>query len=319
MNKSPEISVVMSVYNGSDKLEETLTSILSQQGVELEFIVVNDGSTDGTLSKLQQYAKNDSRLRILDQENTGLTCSLIRGCAEAKGKFIARQDAGDISLPGRLFRQAELLNEKSEVALVGCDYTLVTPDNEIMRDKLPDLDASKMEKALGKEDNDLYGPHHGTVMFRRSIYESVGGYRKAFYFAQDLDLWTRLVEQGNLALIPDVLCRTQFSTGSLSGRYRDQQQQLKRLIGKAAVLRRAGEVEKPVLRLASKIRPDTYDDAKSIGKTFASTSYFIGSCLANRGDSAAQKYFKQAIRKSPFHLKAWAKLLSVKLKGIVNQ
>ena len=90
----PEVSVVMSVYNGASHLFATLDSILSQEGVKFEFIVVNDGSSDKTGRILNDYAQRDSRLRIIHQENTGLTRALIRGCDAARGEFIARQDAG---------------------------------------------------------------------------------------------------------------------------------------------------------------------------------------------------------------------------------
>jgi glycosyltransferase involved in cell wall biosynthesis len=85
------------VYNGAFCLAKTLDSILSQEGVEFEFIVVNDGSSDKSGQILNDYAQRDSRLRIIHQENTGLTRALIRGCDAVRGEFIARQDAGDIS------------------------------------------------------------------------------------------------------------------------------------------------------------------------------------------------------------------------------
>src|SRR5262245_30164988 len=100
MNTRPEVSVMMSVYNGASHLAATLDRILSQEGVALEFIVVNDGSTDKSSQILNDYAQRDSRLRVIHQENTGLTRALIRGCDAARGEFIARNDAGDISLPG---------------------------------------------------------------------------------------------------------------------------------------------------------------------------------------------------------------------------
>ena len=87
-------------------LAAMLDSILSQEGVELEFIVVNDGSRDKSGEVLNEYAQGDSRLRIIHQENTGLTRALIRRCDAARGEFIARQDVGDISLPGRLKSEA---------------------------------------------------------------------------------------------------------------------------------------------------------------------------------------------------------------------
>src|SRR5262249_54753964 len=85
MKTYPEVSVVMSVYNGASHLATTLDSILSQEGVELEFIVVNDGSSDKTGQILNDYARRDSRMHIIHQENTGLTHALIRGCNVARG------------------------------------------------------------------------------------------------------------------------------------------------------------------------------------------------------------------------------------------
>jgi len=85
----------MSVYNGGTALAATLDSVLAQEGVAFEFIVVDDGSTDGSGALLDDHAQRDERLRVIHQDNRGLTRALIRGCAAARGPFIARQDAGD--------------------------------------------------------------------------------------------------------------------------------------------------------------------------------------------------------------------------------
>jgi glycosyltransferase involved in cell wall biosynthesis len=114
MSSPPDISVVMSVYNDVDRLRETKESVLSQEGVSLEFIVVNDGSTDGSDVILRDYACRDNRVRIVHQHNQGLTRALIRGCGAAGGKYIARQDAGDISLPNRLRLQKAVLDQHED-------------------------------------------------------------------------------------------------------------------------------------------------------------------------------------------------------------
>ncbi len=105
----PDVSVVMSAYNGSRDLAKSVDSILCQEGVNFEFIIVNDGSTDESPRLLEQYAAKDARVRVIHQENRGLTKALIRGCAEARGEFIARQDVGDLSLPGRLANELKLI------------------------------------------------------------------------------------------------------------------------------------------------------------------------------------------------------------------
>ena len=127
-----EVSVVMSVYNGASTLPATMDSILSQEDVELEFIVVNDGSTDGTGEILEAYARRDSRVRVIHQENTGLTRALIRGCAAASGEFIARQDAGDVSRAGRLATQANVLRTNPNVVMTSCGTQFVGPGGEFL-------------------------------------------------------------------------------------------------------------------------------------------------------------------------------------------
>ena len=124
MNDTPEVSVVMSVYNGATDLRTSVDSILSQEGVNLELIVVNDGSTDNSANILQEYAGSDERVRVISQQNQGLTRALVVGCAAARGEYIARQDAGDISLPGRLIKQLNTISENPDSAFVLCGRDL---------------------------------------------------------------------------------------------------------------------------------------------------------------------------------------------------
>ena len=93
------LSVVMAVYNGAAKLARTLDSIAAQTMPDYECIVVDDGSTDDTSAILAQRAANDARIRVIRQENQGLTRALIAGCAAARADLIARLDWGDASMP----------------------------------------------------------------------------------------------------------------------------------------------------------------------------------------------------------------------------
>src|SRR5262245_21944801 len=205
MSTYPEVSVVMSVYNGASHLAATLDSILSQEGVELEFIVVNDGSRDKSGQILNEYAQRDSRLRIIHQENTGLTRALIRGCGTARGEFIARQDVGDLSLPGRLARQRVILDAEPDVVMVSCATRYVGPSEEevyTVAQSSEELEEGLRQLTIEK----MRGPSsHPSVMLRRSTYEQVGGYRAAFPVAQDLDLWMRISEVGRCLAMPEVL------------------------------------------------------------------------------------------------------------------
>lgn len=117
---NPSISIVMAAFNAEAFIAEAIESILKQTHTDYEFIIINDGSTDGTLSIIKQFT--DKRIIIIDNEsNCGLAASLNKGIRVAKGKYVARMDADDISSPNRLERQFDFLENNS-----GCDVC-VTP------------------------------------------------------------------------------------------------------------------------------------------------------------------------------------------------
>ncbi|TNE70794.1 glycosyltransferase family 2 protein, partial [bacterium] len=113
--ESPVITCLMSVYNGEEFLREAMDSILDQTYTNFEFLIINDGSTDDTVPIIESY--DDPRIRLIHNEvNIGLTKSLNKGIGLAKGEYIARMDADDISLPERFERQIEvLLNSKIDI------------------------------------------------------------------------------------------------------------------------------------------------------------------------------------------------------------
>ena len=202
---APLVSVVMGVRNGGASLAATLDSLTSQEGVNLEIVVINDGSSDDTAALLAARAASEPRLRVLERHGRGHTRSLIEGCQVARGNFIARQDAGDISLPGRLQRQLRCLEENPDASLCSTHVRLVVPEGATVRVNAPQADALA---------DGLTGPAiHGSVMLRRSAYEQAGGYRPMFYFAQDIDLWSRMVEVGSHLVVPEVLYEATLSPG----------------------------------------------------------------------------------------------------------
>ena len=307
MKISPLVSVVMAVYNGADTLPATLDSILTQEGVDLEFIVVNDGSTDDTGKILQEYAAQDPRLLVFEQENMGLTRSLIRGCAEARGEFIARQDCGDISLPGKLRIQLEKFQKTPGASMVSCGTRFVGPNNEILHEVMQDDDEAT-SRLLTLDIKNIRGPsHHGCVVFLKKLYNQVGGYRPDFYFAQDLDLWTRLVEQGKHVIVLEVLYQASYVPFSISGVNRKRQVEAAELILECTKFRRAGKKEDSVLLRAEKIRPNKKRGSTPLEQ--ANSLYFIGMCLRKNGDSRSKDYFRQAVRVFPMHLKSMFRLL----------
>jgi glycosyltransferase involved in cell wall biosynthesis len=184
----PEVSVVMSVYNGERYLQEAVRSILDQSFTDFEFIIVNDGSTDHTVSILTSF--DDNRIRLVhNPENLGLTISLNRGIALAQGEFIARMDADDISLPPRLETQIRYLRSHPDVGVVGTGKQEIDQDGCYLgKVWIPPTSSGYMGWRL------IWGNPivHSSVMIRKGCLVSVGLYDIGKRTAQDYDLWIRL-------------------------------------------------------------------------------------------------------------------------------
>jgi glycosyltransferase involved in cell wall biosynthesis len=302
------VSVVMSVFNGERHLRESIESILRQSFEDFEFLIINDGSTDGSRDILAEYQRQDRRIRLIDQENRGLTLSLIRGCAEARGRYIARQDAGDVSLPQRLAKQVSYLEDHAEISLLSCWTRFLGPEDEelycVVRRETPEEATSRLRCLDARR---LQGvTHHGSTMFRRADYERVGGYRSQFRVAQDLDLWLRLTDSGRLAFLPEVLYLARFDADSISGHHHAAQVALIDVMLESMRARQKGADEEPLLRKAQAICQRTRRRSRH---GVARGMYFIGRCLLERGDSRGMKYLRSAVRYNPFHLRAWAMIV----------
>ena len=307
---SPLISVVMSVFNGGAILAETLDSILLQQGVDLELIVVNDGSTDDTSAILSEYSDKQSRVRVLNQENYGLTLSLIRGCAEARGEFIARQDAGDLSLPNRLARQADALCSDRELLFVSCWTEFVGPKREPLYINRSKGNTTKPEWILSEteESGVIDGPtSHGSVMFRRDSYNNVDGYRKEFVYGQDWDLWYRLGEAGKFQTVGEILYQARIALDSISAGNREKQNKIGQLSRKALSLRLQGRDDGSCLKEVVEICNERANSDLKEGN--ARQLYFIAECLRRNKDNRCGEYFRNAIKGEPMLWRAWVRLM----------
>lgn len=308
MSTVPDVSVLMAVYNGGDGLASTLDTILTQTGVSLELVVVDDGSTDDSAAILSAYARRDERVRVLRQLNGGLTSALAAGGAAVRGRFIARHDVGDHSPPDRLAKQLACADAHPDAALVSVGTRYVGPRGEWLYEVVPtpgDAQAGLLTTELSR----IRGPsHHGATLFPRHLYEEVGGYRRAFYYAQDLDLWTRLVERGRHVVLPEVLYEASITLGSISALHRHEQVATTSLILQCAGRRRAGVSETDLLERASTIRPTS--GRRPSGLDRARALYFIGECLRRRQDPRSRAYFRQALASYPLHFKSLARLVS---------
>ncbi len=302
------VSVVTGVYNGGRHLRASMRSILDQQGVDFEFVVVNDGSTDGSGPILDELARSDARVRIFHQENQGLTRALKRGCEAARGQLIARHDADDLSLPGRLARQCQLLASDASLSMVSCWSRAIGPHGEPLFETVRPADAAAATAALRNHGDGP--PGHGSVMFHADAYRLAGGYRPAFRVAQDWDLWLRLVEHGRIGYVPDFLYAYRIEEQSISAQRRDQQLCLYDLARQSAAARSRGDSEEPCLAEAERV---SAEPPRPTGRSPLGNSYFIGKCLLDRRDRRALKYLRRCVRLAPWNWRHWAALAGASL------
>ncbi len=201
----------MSVYNGETYLQESISSILQQQYSDFEFIIINDGSTDSSLDIIQKNAKEDSRIRVINRENKGLIFSLNEGCGLARGTYIARMDADDISLPSRLLKQVQFMNTHHEIGVCG---TYIESFNSKCSNtnKFP----CTVEKCFVTL---LFSPPvaHPSVMFRtRSIKQYNLFYSENYKFCEDYELWSRWIKFEKIVNIPEILLRYRVHQNQIS-------------------------------------------------------------------------------------------------------
>lgn len=199
--QKPIVTVLMSVYNGERFLREAIEGILDQTYEDFEFLIIDDGSKDSSSKIIRSY--NDERIRLIEQKNHGFIYSLNKGVELAHGKYIARMDQDDISFPARLERQVKILDSNPRVGAVSTFFelinfedskpigiTMVFPNNNI-----------DIKRALY-----IHNPMaHGSTTFRKEAWQQAGKYRDEYHPPEDYDLWRRIAQNWDLAIVPDVL------------------------------------------------------------------------------------------------------------------
>ena len=218
MKQQPIVSVVMGVYNSERHLRQAVESILNQTFSDFEFIIVNDGSTDSSRAILESY--DDSRILLLhNRDNIGLTRSLNKGLAIARGDYVARMDADDISMRRRLGKQVAFFKVHPAVGILGTSGVKIDSKGHYVG--LLEMPASNLQIRWASL---LGNPFlHPTVMVRRAILKCRDlTYDEAFETAQDYDLWTRTLRCTLGANLSEALIRYRLCDG-LSGKQRTSQ------------------------------------------------------------------------------------------------
>jgi glycosyltransferase involved in cell wall biosynthesis len=224
--RSGLVSVILPVRNGLPHLRQAIDSLRQQTYPQLEIIVIDDGSDDGT----QEYLKTSAapNLRVVRNDGSGIVSALNRGLAEAQGEYIARQDADDVSDCQRIERQVTFLQSNPQVDVVAACAEFI------------DAAGNPADNAWTKDVRRLHDPAcspdqirallpltccliHGSILLRRNVAAQAGGYRAAFEWAEDYDLWLRLLSQHQFAKLPDRLYTYRIHGEQVSGQRRTEQ------------------------------------------------------------------------------------------------
>lgn len=222
---TPLVSVVMSAYNAERYIKEAIDSILNQTFTDFEFIIINDGSTDGTLKIIKSY--KDPRIVLISRANKGLVASLNEGIKKARGKYIARMDADDISLPERFTKQVDVL-EKENAVLVSSAFGMFVDDPAALADKQCLIN----NNAILKRELLFRNPFaHGATMYRRDTIIKIGLYSNIKY-TEDVDLWMRLAEEGSFSYISEVCYLWRINPDGITQTRSDAQRKNLRLLTK---------------------------------------------------------------------------------------
>lgn len=203
---NPQITVLMSVFNGSDYLPVAVESILNQSFTDFEFLIIDDGSSEPVIDDILSYG--DDRIRTIRQENMGLTKSLNTGISLARGEYVARMDADDISLPDRLKNQFKVISRSKRLDLVGTFFEIIDEKGNLVQKK--ELIIDPVYRLWRLQFHNNYG--HGSMVFRKSSIIKVGMYDSRLRFAQDFDLWSRISKKDNTHIIPEFLYRYRMNT-----------------------------------------------------------------------------------------------------------
>ena len=235
----PAVTVLMSVRDGSSAmLEQAVSSILTQTFADFEFLILDDGSREeATLAALAVVARRDARIRLHREPARGLTKTLNRGLALARGHYVARQDADDWSEPERLARQVDFLDRHPEAAVCGANAWMHQEDGAALWATRLGQRRAEIREALWSGNPFV----HGATLFRADAARAIGGYCELFTCSQDYDFFWRLCDAAGGANLGAPLYHYRFRRGAVSARRAGEQARVHRATQSLARARSRGE------------------------------------------------------------------------------
>jgi len=300
----PAVSVVLPVFNGQPYLDSAVRSLLAQTLSDFEMIVVDDGSTDDSLAILGRFARQDSRLRIIMRRNTGIEAALNEAIDTSRSEFIARMDSDDLAMPDRLQTQLDYLKSHDRVVLLGGAYRLIDDAGRYLTTIIPPTSNELLQELALSGRNPFC---HPLVMMRREAVIRVGGYFSDLPAAEDLDLWLRMGEIGEMSCIRTVLLDYRLHASSISEDKQAAQIESMRLACLRACARRGIQRE---FKGSDPWRPSL---ARNSRHQFALRYGWWA--FKNRQRATSLVYGAKAIAINPFKADGWRLLACAALKG----
>lgn len=294
----------MPVYNAEKYLAEAVESVLSQTFADYEFIIVDDGSTDGSLAVLKEYAAQDLRIRIISRPNTGYVVALNEMLALARGEFIARMDADDSCFPDRFEHQVAFLRAHENVNCVGGAFLIIDDLGRPLTTFHGPTDNATIQDLALSGHTPLC---HPTIMMRRGAVVSVGGYRTHMEPAEDIDLYLRLGEFGELASLERAVLKYREHASSVSNlRQKVQLERMKDASDQACDRRGIAR------RMTTTNAPFRAGSDRLSRHKFALRNGWWA--FSNGARMTALDYACRSIRLLPWRLDGWRLLISVLVK-----
>lgn len=239
MSPEPAVSFVMPVKDGERFIAEAMTSVQEQTFRDLELVVVDDGSTDGTREIVRGRAREDPRIRLVEQDHRGLPGALNIGLEAARGPWVARLDADDRALPHRLERQLAAAARRPDVAVwAGWALTVDITGRIIGQVATGPVTDEEFRRAHASGFIEIL---HPTVLARRGVLLDVGGYDERFLIGEDVELWDRVGEVAPILTLPEPLIHFRAHPASESTRRLAESVQVHRFVAARRASRDAGD------------------------------------------------------------------------------
>lgn len=298
MNK-PRLTVLMPVYNTELYLREAIDSILEQTYTDFEFLIINDGSTDNSEEIIRSYT--DERIRLISQNNGGVSTALNNGLQLARGEYIARMDADDKCMVTRLAEQMDFLLKHPEYVLIGSDAEYMDKDGQFV---FHYSNTGHSNEEINNRVDWITCPFlHSAVIYKRDAVIAVGGYNNNAYLFEDHFLWIQLIKIGKVANLRKALISVRLNPSSVTIDQRDCSTEYLNIKNKAIQTGLLNDKEGKILRnnvLKISTRQKLFSYHSYLGKKFLWNNY---------QPSKARIHFFEAIKVYPLKIKSYLLLI----------